>query len=487
MHRQQAAPLVVAESRERVQRRPHATGQRLQALGLEQRHDAGEMRRADGSRVVDEDVDGAELALDLRERGVHRGAVAHVGVDRDAVAERGDRLPRRIEPDVERRDARPVGAEAVADRRADARAAAGDDRDPPGQAHAASGTATNRPRLAPTASRSYAAGHPGERDALDLDGDGAGAGERDDLRQLRACAPVREDDRRLQRHAAEAHRERAAGEPEQRDVPAGHDGARGQRERLVAAHAVEDHRGAAAAGRPLQFARAQSRRLQGEVGAAAGGHVEPLVTAVHGDDPRRADRLQDLDGDVPESAGSDHDRARPRSEQVASAADRVVGREPGIGQRRGGDGVEPIELDEEARRGDDHVLRQAAVATESGAASGQSGRAQVLRTDAARAAAAAPPRAVDQDGLARLGARGSRTERGHGAGDLVSQREGKLVRQRSGGPVHQVQVGVAEPGSGHAHEHLTRAGFGDRDVHQHGRALPGSETDRLHRATQYMN
>ena len=91
---------------------------------------------------------GAELALHARERVLHRGAVADVGVHREARPDRVDRRPGGFEPDVERRDARAVGGQAVADRLADARAAAGDDRDP----HA--GTATSRPRPPPAASRS---------------------------------------------------------------------------------------------------------------------------------------------------------------------------------------------------------------------------------------------------------------------------------------------------------------------------------------------
>jgi hypothetical protein len=153
----QAPPLFVAQPNQRVQRRPHAAGERLEPLGLQQWHDAREMGCADRSCVVDKDVDGAELALHVRERGFHGVAVADVGVDREAVADGGDGLPRRVEPEVESRDSRALGREAVADRLADARAAAGDDGDPALEPHAArsrSGTATSRPWLPPAASRS---------------------------------------------------------------------------------------------------------------------------------------------------------------------------------------------------------------------------------------------------------------------------------------------------------------------------------------------
>ena len=44
---------------------------------------------------------------------------------------------------------------------------------------------------------------------------------------------------------------------------------------------------------------------------AARRHLECLVATVDGDDARRAERLQELDGDVTEPADADHDRARP--------------------------------------------------------------------------------------------------------------------------------------------------------------------------------
>jgi hypothetical protein len=144
---QQAAPFVVAEADDRVERRPHAAVERLAALRLQQRHHAREMGRADRPGVVYEDVDRAELALDVLERGIDGGAVADVGVHRKPVTDGVDRLLGRLEPEIERGHARAVGGQPVADRLADARSAARDDRD-------RHGTATSRPRLAPAASRS---------------------------------------------------------------------------------------------------------------------------------------------------------------------------------------------------------------------------------------------------------------------------------------------------------------------------------------------
>ena len=90
--------------------------------------------------------------------------------------------------------------------------------------------------------------------------------------------------------------------------------------------------------------------------------------------------------------------------------------------------------------------------------------AQVLLAAAAARAAAAPPGAVHEHGLADLDAVGAVAERRDGAGDLVAERERQLVGHGPGRPVHQVQVGVAEPGAGDPQEDLARARHGLRDV-----------------------
>ena len=126
----------------------------------------------------------------------------------------------------------------------------------------------------------------------------------------------------------------------------------------------------------------------------------------------------------------------------------MVGREPRVGQRRRGDRVEPVERNGQAGGGHDHVLGEAAVAAEPGSAPLPLPLAEMLGPDAARGAAAAAPRPVDEDGRARLEAVGSRAERGHGARDLVTEREGQRVRERPGAPVHEVQVGMTEAGAG---------------------------------------
>ena len=90
---------------------------------------------------------------------------------------------------------------------------------------------------------------------------------------------------------------------------------------------------------------------------------------------------------------------------------------------------------------------------------------------------------MHEDALAQLDPVGSRAETDDAAGDLMTQREGQVVRQRSGAPVHQVQVGMAEAGAGDAHEHLTWTRFRRRDVGQLGGGLPSGEPNRLHAST----
>src|SRR3954471_15269121 len=67
-------------------------------------------------------------------------------------------------------------------------------------------------------------GHVLERHALDLDLNHPGAGEPDDLGELRARAPVREDDGRLERDHAEAEGQRPAADAEHGEVAARQDG-----------------------------------------------------------------------------------------------------------------------------------------------------------------------------------------------------------------------------------------------------------------------
>jgi hypothetical protein len=126
-----------------------------------------------------------------------------------------------------------------------------------------------------------------------------------------------------------------------------------------------------------------------------------------------------------------------------------------------GDQVESVERNRQAGGGHDHELGESAVAPEPRSAPLPLLLAEMFGPDAARGAAAAAPRPVDENGRARLEAVGSRAERGHGARDLVTEREGQRVRERPSAPVHEVQVGMTEAGAADAHQHLTWTRFRD--------------------------
>ena len=339
-----------------------------------------------------------------------------------------------------------------------------------------SGTATSRPR--PARREPLVGGRDaGERDALDLDRDGAGPRERHDLREP-ARVPQFEKITRSRADAAEAHRERPAGQPEQRDVPAGRDGAGRQGERVVAADAVDDQRGAAAARRPPQLAGARPAACS-TTSAPLRVALECLVAAVDGDHARRAERLE-LDGDVTEPADADHDRARPRPQHVQRAADGVIRRQPRVGQRRRGDRVEPVERNGEAGEGTTTYS-----ASPPSRPSPAPRAAAVARRDArprrCRQGSGRIPTARRRGPARPARDRRPRAERGDGAGDLVAERERQLVRQHSGAPVHQVQIGMAEAGAGDANEYLTWTRPQARDVDQPSGSLPSGEPNRLHR------
>ena len=115
----------------------------LDALPADRLHDPGlelpsqrlaVLVRAKGDAgVVHQDVEPAELALDRREHRPDLGAVGDVGLDRATACRVAHLLHRRLgglEPDVVDDDARALLREGEADGPADARPAAGHERDP---------------------------------------------------------------------------------------------------------------------------------------------------------------------------------------------------------------------------------------------------------------------------------------------------------------------------------------------------------------------
>ena len=160
----------------------------------------------------------------------------------------------------------------------------------------------------------------------------------------------------------------------------------------------------------------------------------------------------------------------------------MVGRQRGVGERSGGRGVEVADRDREPRRREDHVFGEAAVATQPAAASGPPvlGLAQVLLAEAAARAAAAAPGAVDEDRVADPDAVRALPELRDRPGHLVAERERELVGQRAGRPVHQVQVGVAQPCRADLEQHLAGPRLRTRDVAELGGPLPGGQLHGSH-------
>jgi hypothetical protein len=104
----------------------------------------------------------------------------------------------------------------------------------------------------------------------------------------------------------------------------------------------------------------------------------------------------------------------------------------------------------------------------------------VLLAEAAARTPPASPGPVDEHGLAHVDAVRSVAECRDGPGDLVAEGEGKLIGQGSCGPVHEVEVGVAESGTGDTQEHLARACHGLGDFPDLCRVFPRDELDGLH-------
>src|SRR5262249_3318660 len=114
------------------------------------------------------------------------------------------------------------------------------------------------------------------------------------------------------------------------------------------------------------------------------------------------------------------------------------------------------------------------------AAAGAPVRAQVLRAASALRTGSAAPGPVDENRVARLERAHSAPDRRDRARRLVTEREGKLPRERSLRPVDHVEVRVAEAGRVDLDEYLVRAGLRDGDLAQLRLRLPADELYRLH-------
>jgi hypothetical protein len=130
-----AAPLVVGELGERVERRRHRpAGGHVGDLLLDARVNA--LRAARDAGVVDPDVDGSERLLDLGERAVDGRGVGDVGLNGQA-AGHVRRHAGRLLLDIQDRHARALPRQPQTGRLADPRAAARDHGDLSFEPHAA--------------------------------------------------------------------------------------------------------------------------------------------------------------------------------------------------------------------------------------------------------------------------------------------------------------------------------------------------------------
>ena len=234
--------------------------------------------------------------------------------------------------------------------------------------------------------------------------------------------------------------------------PSGRAGRRAERERVVAADEVEHELGPPAVGR---LAHLRGGVVAGRARVTVGADLASRARACPARGRRRSIRagasaLQDLDRHVAEPAGADHDRVRAGHELVQRALDRVVRRERRVGQRRRVARVELAERHSSRAAGHEQVLGHPAVATEAAAHRADLGRALavVLAPSAGSARSARSPTA-----RRRRPARRARTPSTPAprlldpAGVLVAERERRVERQQPGGPLHQVQVGVAGAGT----------------------------------------
>ena len=226
------------------------------------------------------------------------------------------------------------------------------------------GVMTARPERVPLLHPLVGVGDALEREVLGVRRDATRARQLEHLCQLDDAAPVRVGQARVGRQRVEAVFQRAAGHADDHHGPALGDHLRVERERGVAAHAVEHERGAAPTGELSDLGRGVLAGADRVICTDVERERELGGVDIRGDHPGRGQRAQDLHGHVTEAADADDHRARARDELVERELDRVVGRQRGVGQRRRVAGIEIPERHEQPWVGDEHVLGHAAVAAE---------------------------------------------------------------------------------------------------------------------------
>ena len=111
----------------------------------------------------------------------------------------------------------------------------------------------------------------------------------------------------------------------------------------------------------------------------------------------------------------------------------------------------------------------------------------MLLAAAAATADTATPWPVHEHVVADGDAGGTRAEARDGTGDLVAERERQVVGERARGPVHQVQVGVAQARAAHAQQHLARPRRRLLHLAQVRPLAPLGQADCSHSAHNFTN
>ena len=201
---------------------------------------------------------------------------------------------------------------------------------------------------------------------------------------------------------------------------------------------------------------------------------------IDGDDPGRGELAQELHRDVAKTADADHHHRRSWNEAMSCALDRVIRRQRGVRQRRGGDRVEVADRHQQPRRGTSrYSASPPSKPSPQPAPAARSRRSQRFSAPAAHCAAACRIPRARRRAPHRLRRRPtSATERGDPAGALVPERERKLPGHRSLRPLHHVEIGVAQARRHDLDEHLARAGLGHLDVAELGLRLPAERAAR---------
>src|ERR1700722_6286831 len=192
-----------------------------------------------------------------------------------------------------------------------------------------------------------------ERVGLGVEGDLAGLGEGHQLGELVVGADDVADDVPLGRDDVEGRDRDRAAVADDEVGPAGGGHVPGVHLRALLGHEVQHHVRAVPAGEVLDRADLAAVGDHGVGGAELLRQFQRVGAAVDDDDPGRRQRRQALDADVAEPARPDDHRGGAGVQQRQRLADRVVGGDPGVGER--GDVGRPcarVELDAGAGGGE---------------------------------------------------------------------------------------------------------------------------------------